>query len=551
MRLVNCSTAQGVPESSGVLLGPGRSGRRRSVAPDRRQEPSFRDRTVEGAASALTGRARTVGVDVAHHADLRAVVAHLVEHRRKRVVAASPGMSRVVAFEHLVGGVLERVLEGGPAVRESRHALVDGGDDRVAPHAVVDLLRRSGWAPDDLELGKQAGRGAEVVEQPVDGCHGHHDRLAVILVGRKVPVALDDPLPAVVAAGMLRAVLAPGADAPRTRVRLEVELILGEVLPRPVEGVHFDDPHPSEEQVSALVGHGPSLARKSVARVPHRTHDHITNDGMRNRAGGPAPEPPIGRARSRRTPGGEAAMSGRCSNETVSVAVSVQASPRDRESWLALAADVESAGFEGLYVGDHPGVAPDPFVALGAAAAVTERVRLGTCVLNAGVWEPIPLANAVATLDVVSCGRAVLGVGAGHAAHEWTARGLRFPTPGARVGRLVELLEATRALLNSSESVSRSGNHFTLDKAALSGPRPVQARVPVMVGGNGDRVLRFGADHADIVGITGLGRALENGHRHGVDWSPPAIERTVEVIALQQRRVVGLHNSKRSFNTSN
>lgn len=77
----------------------------------------------------------------------------------------------------------------------------------------------------------------------------------------------------------------------------------------------------------------------------------------------------------------------------------------------------------------------DPFVALAAAAAVTERIRLGTCVLNAGVWEPIPLATAVATVDLISQGRAVLGVGAGHTPQEWTARGVPFPGARDRVAR--------------------------------------------------------------------------------------------------------------------
>lgn len=220
----------------------------------------------------------------------------------------------------------------------------------------------------------------------------------------------------------------------------------------------------------------------------------------------------------------------RWSNGTVSITVSVQASPRDRVSWLALAAEVESAGLDGLYVGDHPGVAADPFVALAAAAAVTERIRLGTCVLNSGLWEPMALANAVATLDVVSHGRAVLGIGAGHAPQEWTGRGRPFPTPRARVDRMVELVEATRALLRSGEPVSYGGDHVTVDDAAMTDPRPVQAQVPLMVGGNGDRVLRFAALHADIVGITGLGRTLKDGHRHEVDWSPARIERSVEMI---------------------
>lgn len=210
--------------------------------------------------------------------------------------------------------------------------------------------------------------------------------------------------------------------------------------------------------------------------------------------------------------------------------VSVQASPRDRTSWLRFAAEVEAAGFEGLSVADHPGSGPAPFVALAAAAGVTERIRLGTYVVNAGTWEPMRLASEAATLDVVSGGRVVLGVGAGHTPTEWTAVGRRYPSPGERVARLVELVSATEALL-SGESVSLQGESFTLVAAALRDPRPVQERIPLLVGGNGTKLLRFAARHADIVGVAGLGRTLADGHRHEVDWSPAGLRRIADLIA--------------------
>lgn len=209
--------------------------------------------------------------------------------------------------------------------------------------------------------------------------------------------------------------------------------------------------------------------------------------------------------------------------------VSVQGGPRDHESWRSLAREVESSGFDGLYVADHPGLASAPFVALAAAAAVTERIQLGTCVLNAGMWSPMQLAVEVATLDLVSGGRAVLGVGAGHTPSEWTSVGRAYPPAGERVDRMIELTTATVALLGG-ETVSCSGEHFTLDGATLTHPRPVRQPVPLAVGGNGHRVLTFGAEQADVVGITGLGRTLADGHSHAVDWSPAAIRQTVETV---------------------
>lgn len=211
------------------------------------------------------------------------------------------------------------------------------------------------------------------------------------------------------------------------------------------------------------------------------------------------------------------------------VRVSVQASAKSSVSWAELARSVEVGGFHALYAADHPGVAASPFVALAAAAAVTERIELGTCVANAGVWEPLSLASAVATLDMVSNGRAILGVGAGHTPQEWTTTGRTFPPPSDRVGRMVELIEVTSALL-SGGATSYDGEHFCLVGARLEEPRPVQSRIPLLVGGNGDRVLRFAGRHADIAGITGITRTLADGHRHEVDWGPAAARQSIATI---------------------
>ncbi|QGG96486.1 TIGR03621 family F420-dependent LLM class oxidoreductase [Actinomarinicola tropica] len=218
----------------------------------------------------------------------------------------------------------------------------------------------------------------------------------------------------------------------------------------------------------------------------------------------------------------------------MAIRVAVQADPQDRAGWLDLARTVEDAGFAGLLVGDHPGSGMAPFVALAAAAAVTERIELGTYVLNAGVWEPLPLASEVATLDHVSGGRAVLGVGAGHTPSEWTTTGREHPPARERVDRMVELVDATQALLGG-DPVTHHGPHFTLVDAHLARPPVVRERVPLTVGGAGDRVLRFAAGRADVVGLTGLGRTLADGHSHEVDWSPEAIRRTIDTVRTAAR----------------
>ena len=80
-------------------------------------------------------------------------------------------------------------------------------------------------------------------------------------------------------------------------------------------------------------------------------------------------------------------------------------------------------------------------------------------------------------------------------------------------------------------ATSYTGEHFTLTDAVLDDPTPVRNPIPLLVGGNGRRVLRFAARNADIVGITGLGRTLADGHRHEVDWSRPAVEQIMQTIS--------------------
>ncbi len=219
----------------------------------------------------------------------------------------------------------------------------------------------------------------------------------------------------------------------------------------------------------------------------------------------------------------------------MSIRISVQAAPKDRTSWLELARDVEDGGFQALYAADHPGTSPSPFVALAAAAAVTEQIELGTCVVNAGLWEPLALANAAATLDLVSDGRTILGVGAGHTPQEWTSIGRTLPTPSERVARMIELVDAATQLLGGG-ATNYAGHHFTLSDAVLDDPRPVRNPVPLLIGGNGRNVLQFAGRRADIVGITGLGRTMPDGHHHEVDWSRDALEATIRTIRPDRDR---------------
>ncbi|MEV4482123.1 TIGR03621 family F420-dependent LLM class oxidoreductase [Micromonospora coxensis] len=209
---------------------------------------------------------------------------------------------------------------------------------------------------------------------------------------------------------------------------------------------------------------------------------------------------------------------------------SLQATPTDAASWLDLARRAESAGFDALLAADHPGDVTSPFVALAAAAAVTSTIGLGSYVSNAGVREPVLLAADVATLDLVSGGRARLGIGAGHTPAEWRAVGRERPDVAARVRRCVAVAEAVRALLDGDE-VSVDSAELTMREARLRSPRPVQRRIPLTVGTANSTLLRWAGAHADVVGLTGFGRTLADGHAHDVRWRTDQIEAQLACVA--------------------
>jgi probable F420-dependent oxidoreductase len=204
----------------------------------------------------------------------------------------------------------------------------------------------------------------------------------------------------------------------------------------------------------------------------------------------------------------------------------VQAAPSTVDQWVELAQRVEAEGFATLCVADHPGLTMSPFVALGAAAAATSVVGLGTAVVNLGVREPLDIAADVATLDRLSGGRAELGVGAGHTPSEWTVVGRTYPSARERIERLIEAIPLLRALLDG-ETVDHEGRHFRLRGARLE--QTPTRRVPLLVGGN--RALARGtAAMADVVEVSGLGRTLADGQFHELRWSFEDIDRLVAAV---------------------
>jgi alkanesulfonate monooxygenase SsuD/methylene tetrahydromethanopterin reductase-like flavin-dependent oxidoreductase (luciferase family) len=125
-------------------------------------------------------------------------------------------------------------------------------------------------------------------------------------------------------------------------------------------------------------------------------------------------------------------------------------------------------------------------------AAVTRRVRVGSLVSPTTIHHPALLANRAATIDHLSGGRMVLGIGAGWQINEHAAYGIDL---NRRVSRFAEAIEIIRDLL-SKERTTFHGSFFTLTDAPCD-PKPVQQPLPIVVGGRGPRMLRITARHAD------------------------------------------------------
>ncbi|MBV6510399.1 MAG: hypothetical protein JJLCMIEE_03539 [Acidimicrobiales bacterium] len=186
-------------------------------------------------------------------------------------------------------------------------------------------------------------------------------------------------------------------------------------------------------------------------------------------------------------------------NPAYFVDVAVEADRLGFESvWLAehLVFPVEMTGQ--LVPGeDHPPVPPstpvfDAAAYLSFLAARTEQIRLGTYVYLLGLRHPFVSARAFATLDVVSGGRAEVGVGAGWLLDEWVAAGL---DPGERGRRLDEAIDVCR-LLWADEVIDFHGEFFDFEPVMFE-PKPVQQPLPVLVGGESARALRRAAEKAE------------------------------------------------------
>ena len=212
---------------------------------------------------------------------------------------------------------------------------------------------------------------------------------------------------------------------------------------------------------------------------------------------------------------------------------------------VELAQSAETAGFDLVTVMDHfyqIGVVGGPeepmleaYTVLGGIAARTERVMLGTMVTGVTYRNPAVLAKTVTTLDIVSKGRAMLGIGAAWNDIEHAGYGVEFPPIGEREDRLEEALTICKAMF-TQERPSFEGRHYRIDRA-LNNPRPIQTGGPrIMVGGGGEkRTLKIAARFADITNWFGsldeaaAKLAILDRHCEAVGRDPSEILRTVAV----------------------
>jgi F420-dependent oxidoreductase-like protein len=180
--------------------------------------------------------------------------------------------------------------------------------------------------------------------------------------------------------------------------------------------------------------------------------------------------------------------------------------PQIKRSWeetRSAALEFERLGFDSLWLNDHLYGIPAPqlpileaWTMLSAIGGLTQRVQLGTLVSPVGFRNPALFAKMVATLDHITAGRVVLGLGAGWFQMEFAGYGFPFPSLRDRLRQLDEACSLMKSMWTESQP-SFEGRHFRIDSVFCE-PKPSR-RPPLLIGGGGERVLlRLAAQHADI-----------------------------------------------------
>jgi len=207
--------------------------------------------------------------------------------------------------------------------------------------------------------------------------------------------------------------------------------------------------------------------------------------------------------------------------------------------YLAMARAAEEVGFDSIWLGDHllydhPERGPwEVWTLMAALAAATQRLTIGPLVACVGFHPPGLIAKMAATIDEVSAGRFVLGVGAGWNRREFDAFGIPYDR---RVSRFEEAFQIIRGLLDG-ERVTLGGEYHSADDVVLL-PKP-HRRIPVMIGSNGPRMLSIAAPHSQVwnTWYRDFGNTAE-GFAELQGTIPPQLERSACLLVQFEGRPV-------------
>ena len=203
----------------------------------------------------------------------------------------------------------------------------------------------------------------------------------------------------------------------------------------------------------------------------------------------------------------------------------------DSAPWVDTLRRIEDGGFHSVVFADHftEGWDAEPMVALAAAAMATTTLRLQTGVLSNDYRHPVLTHRLAATVDKLSGGRFVLGLGAGWLRSDYEQAGIPLDPPGVRISRLEEAVSIIKRLFGG-EPVDHQGTYYQIDglvgvPAAVQRPHP-----PLLLGGGSPRVLRFAGREADIVSIVASLRAGELGTHAVDDLMPEPVHEKLEWV---------------------
>jgi alkanesulfonate monooxygenase SsuD/methylene tetrahydromethanopterin reductase-like flavin-dependent oxidoreductase (luciferase family) len=214
---------------------------------------------------------------------------------------------------------------------------------------------------------------------------------------------------------------------------------------------------------------------------------------------------------------------------------------------LDLARMADDDGWFGLWYADHympntgdesfqPGDTNEAWAILPAVAAVTSKIRLGPLVSPTSVHHPALLANRSATIDQLSDGRFVLGLGAGWQINEHAAYGIELEEPGRRVSRFEEAIQVVRSLLDNDRTTF-TGEFYEISDAPCD-PKPVQEKLPILVGTGSPRMLRIACTHAQewntwgAPDLAGTVRAKFEDACNSVGTDPRSMHTSVQALVV-------------------